>query len=358
MSNGEPMPPDLMALEQTEKRRSNALGRAMCATVTFIAVLFAIKDAILGNTHIALILCAFASSNMIALAVYSRYEELQGLGYFLLFSCGSLCIYLVATGGTDNSGILWMASYPVLMFSILRVKIAAIAVFGLLLTVVCILYWPNHVFYSASYNNYTKLAGIGSYLLITAFTLYQGRSREVSAIAVARLNHELNYIASTDELTSLPNRRDMSLRLDFECRRSKRTGEEFSVILCDIDYFKKINDSFGHSVGDQALQAFSKLLQSRFRDTDKVGRWGGEEFLAILPNTGIEEATALADQVRRCICQASLFPNMPNRLVTMSGGVASSAESSDATELVILADQHLYEAKNGGRNCIRPKPKN
>ena len=332
------------------------LCRATCGTVTALVTVFAVVDVSAGRYRIAAILGVFALLNFVVLCVYSRFRHLEAFSLFLIVSCGALCLYLGATGGTENSGILWFACYPVLMFSMLKVRIAIVASFIMLLSISLIFFIPGNPLYKATYPEFTKIIGIASFMLIGGFTSFQAYSREQSALAVSRLNSELSHIASTDEVTQLPNRRDLSLRLEFECKRAKRTSDEFSILLCDIDYFKRINDNFGHVTGDIALQAFSRLLESRFRDTDSVGRWGGEEFLAILPATNLAQAIALADDVRKCICRASLLPNMPNRLVTVSIGVASSVEKSDATELVSLADSRLYQAKERGRNRVMPEP--
>ncbi len=359
MAEPEFQPDSFKQVERAEWNRRDALSRAMCATVTLIVTIFAIKDAAIGNAQIAGVLAGFAFANLMALIAYTRFiKSLELFGYYLILSSTGLGLYLVASGGTDDSGLLWLPCYPVLMFSVLRVRIAAYANIGMLISVGLILYAPENTYYIATYTIAEKVAGIGAFILIAVFSFYQAYVREVSAVSISRLNKELSHIASTDELTQLPNRRDMALRLEFECKRSKRTKEDFAIIMCDIDYFKKVNDSFGHSVGDQTLQEFSKLLVSRFRETDKIGRWGGEEFLAVLPHTSLPEAIKLANEVRTSICQASLFPNMPNRMITMSAGVASSTQSLDPGELLGIADSNLYNAKEAGRNRVKPDPVN
>lgn len=342
-------------IELADRKRRDSISRAMCSVVTVIIFIFMVIDAARGQIVIAVVLACFVALNIMAMSIYSRIQSLNVFSFYLTLSCGALCLYLVASGGTEDSGILWLPAFPILMYSILKVHSAVVVNCGMAIIICYIFFVPHNPFLLAEYTFFTKFIGLASFTLSSAFTFFQASARERATTVVASLNHELSYIASTDELTQLSNRRDMSLRLEFECKRSKRTSEEFSIILCDIDYFKKINDSFGHNVGDQALQAFSGLLISRFRDTDSAGRWGGEEFLAILPNTTLEEAILLANKVRKSICQASLFPNMPNRLVTMSAGVASSKESLDPIDIVSIADKRLYEAKDAGRNRVRPQ---
>ncbi|WP_370979384.1 GGDEF domain-containing protein [Agaribacterium sp. ZY112] len=341
-------------LAQADRRRRDTLSRAMCITVCALLLVFALKNFITGPISLGFSLLGFAAAKMLAYAAYRQFKKLDFFCYYLVTTGALLCLFLAAHGATDNSGLMWVAVFPSVLYNLLRVKIAACINTLLVFCVVYILFTSNP-FYFATYAFYVKIGGTGALLLASAFTFFQARERELNAIAVNHLNHELHHIASTDELTGLANRRDMSLRLEFECKRVKRSNSDFALILCDIDYFKKINDSFGHSEGDKALQAFAKLLTSSFRDTDKVGRWGGEEFLVILPNTNLHEAISLADKVRKSICQASLLPNTPNRLVTMSAGISCSSQSHDMTELLGIADSNLYTAKNSGRNRVSPE---
>ncbi|WP_096087759.1 GGDEF domain-containing protein [Agaribacterium haliotis] len=341
-------------LEQAEWRRRDTLARAMCLTVTAVVLMFGIKDLITGPLQLGLSLSAFALANILALLAYKYFQRLELFCYYISTSGAFLSIFLTANGGTDNSGIIWLAVFPSVIYNLLKVRVAAFINIALIF-IICYILFFDTAFYTAGYEFYVKIAGVGALLLSSCFTFFQAREREVNAHAVNRLNNELSHIASTDDLTGLPNRRDMSLRLEFESKRVKRSGKEFAIILCDVDYFKKINDSFGHSEGDKALQAFAKLLVSRFRDTDKVGRWGGEEFLVILPNTSLRDAIDIANEVRQSICQTSLLENTPNRLVTMSAGVASSAQSDDVIELLGIADKNLYAAKDAGRNRVCPE---
>jgi len=219
-----------------------------------------------------------------------------------------------------------------------------------------ILFFASAPLYTATFDTFIKFIALSSFTLSSTFAFFQAHARTTSIEENDRLNQELQYIASTDELTELANRRDMSARLEFEQKRSNRSGAAFSVIIADIDYFKRVNDNFGHDTGDTVLKAFADVFSARFRDTDKVGRWGGEEFLVILPNTTLAEAGNIADAVRKSVSQTGLLPNMPHRLITMSAGVASSSEAEDVAELLKLADDRLYEAKDSGRNRIKPDP--
>ncbi len=336
------------------KRRDN-LSQISCTLVTVLLLVFATNSVRTGEMLLALVLCAFATANLAAMMLYQHFHKIDIFGHYLSISYSAICLYLVSTGGSYNTGLLWLPCYPVVMYSILRLRLAVIANLLLTAAVTYILFFASNPLYTATYITHYKFVALATYTLTSTFSFFQASWRNKSLTDNERLTKELKFIASTDELTDLPNRRDMAARLEFETKRAKRSGSEFSIILADIDYFKKINDNFGHDVGDQVLTEFSDIFNSRFRTTDKVGRWGGEEFLVILPDTNLQEAIKLADEVRKTVSQASLIPHMPNRLVTVSAGVASSKEIEEISELLKVADKRLYAAKDAGRNRINPE---
>jgi len=174
-----------------------------------------------------------------------------------------------------------------------------------------------------------------------------------------RLADHLLDISIHDGLTRLLNHRAILERLDDEMLRAERYQSELSVVLCDVDRFKAINDAHGHLTGDTILKAFAARLKAGLRSTDLVGRYGGEEFLAILPAASLEAAAAVASRVCRQLIERPVA--VPGALrevsVTASFGVASRAEVSgprEIQELIGLADDRLYQAKADGRSCVRP----
>ncbi|MBK9000574.1 MAG: diguanylate cyclase [Myxococcales bacterium] len=174
-------------------------------------------------------------------------------------------------------------------------------------------------------------------------------ARRVEA-ALRASEEQLRELASRDALTGLFNRRHVQARLTEEIARSRRTGRSFSLAMLDLDHFKRINDEHGHQTGDDVLKAFADDLTSRVRKTDCVGRWGGEEFLLILPETSKSAALALLEALREHVARER--GGLPR--FTVSVGVAElPPDASDATALVALADARLYEAKHAGRNCVR-----
>lgn len=169
-------------------------------------------------------------------------------------------------------------------------------------------------------------------------------------------NHELKRLASLDGLTGIANRRHFDEALAREWRRAMRQGNELSILMCDIDYFKQYNDAYGHLVGDEALRLISQALTAAMdRGGDLIARYGGEEFAAVLPETSSGGALFVAERMKQAIDQLKL-PNTgsPFGHITASFGIASVVPQAETSPLTLLdaADHALYEAKHAGRNRV------
>jgi diguanylate cyclase (GGDEF)-like protein/PAS domain S-box-containing protein len=164
-----------------------------------------------------------------------------------------------------------------------------------------------------------------------------------------RANTELAEAASTDRLTGLANRRRLEDTAEAELSRSRRHRHPLSVVLFDVDWFKSVNDRFGHEVGDAVLREVATRLGGQVRASDLLARWGGEEFLLLAPATGLAEALALAEKMRRLI-DGTPFPVAGQ--LSASFGVAQYNGSEMFSTLVARADRALYRAKDGGRNRV------
>jgi diguanylate cyclase (GGDEF)-like protein len=158
-----------------------------------------------------------------------------------------------------------------------------------------------------------------------------------------RLQSSLETLATEDPLTGCLNRRAMTAKLELERLRRDRHGHPFAVVLMDLDKFKTINDTRGHDVGDQVLTSTASTLRQAVRGEDAVARWGGEEFLVLLPETNESEAMVMAERLRNLV--AALLFEPAELSVTISGGVAEAHADESVTQLCRRADQALYEAK-------------
>lgn len=185
------------------------------------------------------------------------------------------------------------------------------------------------------------------------FEFTELRVRVRSAIRVFQLVQMLAQKAKVDGLTGLWNRAFFDGRWSEEFARASRYGQPLSMLLLDADRFKTINDDFGHPAGDSLLQGIARIIQRECRQTDLPCRYGGEEFVVIMPNTGGDEALVLAERVRVAV-EAAVWPRHPQRRVTVSIGVAgcSGAPTVSAEAWLELVDQNLYRAKNEGRNRV------
>ena len=159
----------------------------------------------------------------------------------------------------------------------------------------------------------------------------------------------IEELSVKDHLTQIYNRMKLDECLQLEISRADRYSRPLSIILIDIDHFKKVNDSFGHQIGDQVLVQVAKLLKKNVRDADIPGRWGGEEFLVICPETELIGVQALAEKLRQAV-QDFIFPEVGSK--TISLGVAARANDESDFELVRRADEAMYKAKNQGRNQV------
>jgi two-component system cell cycle response regulator len=167
-------------------------------------------------------------------------------------------------------------------------------------------------------------------------------------------NRQLRLLSITDGLTGLFNHRHSHELLREEYERCKRNGGSMAVIMLDLDRFKQLNDTHGHPTGDVILSETAKILQESAREVDMIGRYGGEEFIAILPGADENAAALFAERVRTTVEEYRYRDDGKEIRMTVSAGVASSRgdELAQADELIRLADRALYEAKNSGRNCI------
>jgi diguanylate cyclase (GGDEF)-like protein len=190
-------------------------------------------------------------------------------------------------------------------------------------------------------------AGVVVVLLLSAVLIANRRQK----VLLARL-------ARQDDLTALPNRRRMLELANDAFASARREGQQLTLALIDLDHFKQINDRFGHATGDFVLQEFARVCRRVLRDTDEFGRWGGEEFLILLPRTTLDVALGVIDRVRTA-AQTIRDGRLDAELrVTLSAGLATNeSDPASVEEIISKADVALYSAKKGGRDlvCIEPE---
>jgi diguanylate cyclase len=157
--------------------------------------------------------------------------------------------------------------------------------------------------------------------------------------------------AMTDALTELPNRRAFDTELERRLSEYQAKGTPFSLLMIDVDYFKALNDHFGHPVGDAVLKRMAQVFRNSVGDLDLVARIGGEEFAVLLPRTRLPEANEIADRLRRAVAGTTFSPQLAHLKITISVGVSTVTPGEAAGTLVTRADEALYASKHDGRNC-------
>lgn len=166
----------------------------------------------------------------------------------------------------------------------------------------------------------------------------------------------VEYLAITDPLTGLYNRRFFDNVLKKELTESKRYGQSVTCLMMDIDHFKQINDTYGHETGDSVLKEIAESLKTLLREVDTIARWGGEEFIVMMPHTDVNGALVPASRILKTIANR-IFTKIPDEHITVSIGLACSGETQNTPDILVnSADLALYEAKRNGRNRIEVAP--
>ena len=184
------------------------------------------------------------------------------------------------------------------------------------------------------------------------FDAFELRARVRAALRTKHLQDLLTEHANIDPLTELPNRRALMKHLEKEWSRFQRHGDTLSFIMADIDHFKQVNDTYGHSIGDQLLRRIAQALAEQCRKTDLPARYGGEEFAIVVPHENMETALHLAQRCRQAIEHISMQVDQQQVKATASFGVAEALGLSNPEDLIQKADQALYQAKQYGRNRV------
>jgi len=199
--------------------------------------------------------------------------------------------------------------------------------------------------------NYTMAAAA---LIVVLLMAYAGFGAALGHKRAIELTEELQLMATTDALTGLPNRRSLMAGMELEVARAERSGRPLSLALLDVDRFKLINDTHGHPAGDAVLQAVADELRKITRAGDILGRFGGEEFAIVMPETNLKQARWACERLRKAIATRTLrYPDGTVGRVTISSGVALLVGGENCDHLISRADGALYQAKEDGRDLVR-----
>lgn len=264
-----------------------------------------------------------------------------------------LMVYLVFTGGVNGTGPLWIYVIPpvALFFGGMRKGTRNIALFVLVIS--ALMFYPNDEWLGTTYSFEFKSRLIYSFLTVSCLFAFYEYVRQNSFHRLKDMSQKFEKQAMRDPLSGLLNRRGMRDKLQYEYDRSQRYKNNLTVMMCDIDLFKAVNDQYGHDKGDEIIKTITSTLKKQLRKHDSIARWGGEEFLVLLPETNGQQALILAEKLRQKIALIQYKHDNKTFTVTISIGLHQITATDTINQAITKADNNLYKAKEQGRNrCV------
>ncbi|MEW8321425.1 MAG: GGDEF domain-containing protein [Candidatus Thiodiazotropha taylori] len=340
-----------MNIKDTVLRRDYQLSMLVGASGSAFLIVFGLIAVVNGRQILGLTLLAISLQVLVSMFLMRLTTNpsfgINGISIAVIIAY----TYLISTGGIDNTGPLWCYPLTLIMMLLQGLRRGVIALLVLLAIALVVMFAPALPFVSADYPQSFKVRFIASFVALSIMVMIYEFLREWTHNRYLAISSELERASRTDMLTGLANRREMLVRLDAAYGTYSRHGVPFSIIMADLDNFKRINDTYGHAAGDQLLIELGKLLSSVVRRQDLVSRWGGEEFLIMLSQTDRQQAMEVAEKLRLAV-ESEVFSGENKFLITLSLGVQSITEVVSTDEMIKDADRFLYEAKRRGRNRV------
>ena len=276
----------------------------------------------------------------------------------VLFNASLVMLAYAAIPMARGLALQWLCLsilFDMRRMSKVQVRLAAASAYAMLIVTVLLIleYSPSSIDMSAEFVN-VVMAGVTLCVLLVVTQIGQGvnQHRKQQQLELERTVAQLNALSIRDGLTQLFNRRHFQTLLDNEVRRSHRSHRPLCVAILDIDFFKRVNDQHGHAIGDVVLREVSRLAQSAIGPTHALARWGGEEFLLLMPETLLPAAMDTLEAVRRAISEHDWGQHAAGLSVTLSAGACEHGGGLNVSPTLEHADRALYQAKHGGRDQV------
>lgn len=333
-----------------EIRRKVFLVNLFCVvglSYLLIAGIGAVLNARFMLASVVLVSSALALANFFYLRYSGNYQR---AGHVVVAIISSVFIYLLCSGGVANTGPLWCYSAVPLILCLYGSRKGLVLIAALTLFSALVLFMPDMPLLMTTYPVEFKTRFLASFIAVVIMALVHEYAREESYLSMLEAQQIMNHEARTDPLTGLANRREMYEQIEKVLEGAKQRDCSLSLLLCDMDNFKAINDRYGHRCGDQVLVAVARLFIDTFRGEDIVARWGGEEFLVMLPCTQGVDAYALAEKIRLRV--AELHIEHGDQVIPLSLSIGTRQYDMQKTidQNIAQADRCLYRAKQQGRN--------
>lgn len=337
-------------------RAHNVVNAALCALVAgpFYTFVYFLMDYQIPAVTVLLCACLMVLSPLV-LKLTGKQDVAQSTLVAAVYVCITVLTYYF--GGLRSPVTLWLLCCPVVAMFLGGRKTAA-AWFCIVMATLLAFFLidtPGH-YYPVTVEDHGPLlwfladAGLMTivvfYVYLYEFTKNRGYLHLEQALA------QIGELAKRDELTGAYNRRHVLALIAEQRERMKRSSDHFCIALLDLDLFKRINDTYGHVAGDAVLRLFSNTISTQLRASDTFGRYGGEEFLVLMPATTNNDAIIVAERIRAAVAGLDLSDISPELHLTVSIGVSQYHSGQDMTDLINCADTALYTAKHGGRNQV------
>lgn len=337
------------SLQHSRRSSIDIQRRALLHWLLVLTAVFCFGFAVLNLTrgvyHLAGLELAVTVFAVVLIVILPRSRNIQPWSLLYVLALFSMLIAALLTPGLSDKVFVWFFLIPVIAHFLHGGHV------GMLLSLVLLaIAWFLYYQYHFDEPDLLEIVGITNVvacsLVLTGGVYAYERARE-------RAEDRLHLIASTDSLTGLPNRKYLRELLDGTLSHAQTANTSFSLLSMDLDHFKTINDQYGHDVGDQVLVAVADVMRQRLRSADTPARWGGEEFLILLPETDLSGAQQVAESIRQTVSSLELKTGEDKIEVSVSIGIARFPQDGQTIrELLVTADNRLYRAKHEGRNQV------
>ncbi|MDL2314224.1 GGDEF domain-containing protein [Desulfovibrio sp. OttesenSCG-928-C14] len=333
-------------------RRLNAYAQT-CITSGLLLMAFFLNLAA-GNYLVLRALALMFAAPAAALILLRRNPRSALLPLYIITGALMLLgLILLTFPGLDGAGsLVWFVVFPPMLMYTLGLRRGTQAFLGYFAILAALMLSPLKSLLSSPIDAVSAtrflLAMLGAFTFAWGAEYIRHKTQKALRRTMARLELE----ALTDPLTGLGNRRDFKNHYSWVKAKSSRDSLPYSVAMIDLDHFKRVNDSYGHDVGDKVLRHVSQILSAHMRGTDSLFRWGGEEFLLLMPEAGAQEARLAAERLRRCVETTPLLLDDLSIFQTVSIGLHCCASGHTDLNPISEADRNLYTAKQEGRNRV------
>ncbi len=335
---------------EIERWRTGFVVAIFCSVGSVFLLGLAIDNLAGGRVGMAafdLGLAAIAVANLLYLRWSGRPERSKyGVTGILVF----LFAWLLVSGGVGGTGPLWCYVFVMMLMFVHGLREGAAIVGALFAGSGVLLLGPTGAWMTAYPVAFVERFLASLFALFVMALLYE-YARERAQRQIAQMSARMSRAANTDALTNLPNRRHMTQRITAEHERLVAGGAPYALIEADVDAFKAINDAYGHEAGDEVLATVAGRLRRAIRAGDLLARWGGEEFLILLPATPHAEAGTIAERLRERVADHPLAVAGRHVSVTLSIGLAEASAGESHEAVLRRTDRHMYAAKQAGRNA-------